>query len=282
MDHHKKHGFIFSPRLNLSYKAGNFTTFRLNSGTGFRIVNVFSEDHAAYHGIREVVIVNEIKPEQSVNATFSVNHLFNLGSTVFTLDADVFYTHFTNKIIADYDTDPTKLIYSNLEGENYAVSRGVSSSVQAAFDIPLRISLGATYQDVFSMEYDEAGVAEKHERIKVPRLTGLYTISYDIASLRTSVDLNGTYTSSMRMPQFDAPFERPAKSPAFFMHNLMINHKVAHNAQVYFEIKNLGNFKQESPIINPFNPFDDTFDTSYSYGPLRGRRFVLGFRMFVG
>lgn len=281
MDHHKKHGLIFSPRLNLSYKAGNFTTFRFNSGTGFRIVNVFSEDHAAYHGIREVVIVNEIKPEQSINATFSLNHLFNIGSTVYTFDADVFYTHFTNKIIADYDTDPTKLIYSNLEGESFAVSRGVSSSIQAAFEIPLRITLGATYQDVYSMESDEAGVAEKHEVIKVPKFTGLYTLSYELSGIRTSFDLNGTYTSSMRMPQFDAPYERPLKSPYFFLHNFMVNHRVSTNAQVYFEVKNIGNFTQESPIINPFNPFDDSFDTSYSYGPLRGRRFALGFRMFI-
>ena len=281
LDHHRNHGPIFSPRLNFSWKPATYTTVRLNTGTGFRIVNVFSEDHAAYHGIREVVIENEIKPERSQNATLSLNHIFNLGESVLTWDMDLFYTHFTNKIEADYDTDPTKLIYRNLEDEEYAVSRGVSAALQASFLFPLRASLGVTYQDVFAMELDEEGFREKTARIKVPSLTGVYAVSYDLQAWRTSIDLTGTYTSSMRMPQFDAPFNRPETSSPFFVHNIQISHRLRNNTSLYFGARNLLNYTQESPIINAQNPFDETFDTSYVYGPLRGRRMILGIRMFI-
>jgi outer membrane receptor for ferrienterochelin and colicins len=41
-DYYNDHGFIFSPRLSTRWKAGKWTTVRLNSGTGFRIVNLFT------------------------------------------------------------------------------------------------------------------------------------------------------------------------------------------------------------------------------------------------
>ncbi len=281
LDHHKNHGAIFSPRFSASWRPSTFTTIRLNTGTGFRIVNVFSEDHAAYHGIREVVIENEIKPERSQNASLSLYHIFSLGRTILTLDMDVFYTHFTNKIEADYDTDPTKLIYRNLGEEEFAVSRGTSASLQASFASPLSISMGFTLQDVFAMEQNEEGMTEKTARIKVPKLTGVYAISYNLARWRTSLDLTGSYTSAMRMPQFDDPFARPVRSEPFFVHNLQFNHNLRNKTSIYFGVKNLLDYTQDSPIINPQNPFDDTFDTSYIYGPLLGRRFLLGVRVQI-
>jgi outer membrane receptor for ferrienterochelin and colicins len=35
----------------------------LSGGNGFRVVNLFTEDHAALTGAREVIIKNELKPE---------------------------------------------------------------------------------------------------------------------------------------------------------------------------------------------------------------------------
>lgn len=281
LDNHKNHGNIFSPRMSMSWKPDTYTTLRLNTGTGFRIVNVFSEDHAAYHGIREVVIENEIKPERSVNATLSLNHIFNMGESVFVWDADVFYTHFTNKIEADYDSDPTKLIYRNLGEDEYAVSRGFATAIQGSFLFPLQFNIGMTYQDVFALEANEDGSTEKSRKIKVPAWTGVYSMSYDFKKYKTTLDYNGSYTGSMRMPLFEEPFARPETSEAFFLHNVQLTHNFNHNTSLYFGVRNLMNYTQGSPIINPANPFDETFDTSYVYGPLRGRRFVFGVRMSI-
>ncbi len=45
-------------------------------------------------------------------------------------DASVFYYYFTNKIFANYDEDPNKVIYRNLNG--YAFSKGVSLNASLA------------------------------------------------------------------------------------------------------------------------------------------------------
>lgn len=43
-------------------------------------------------------------------------------------------------------------------------------------------------------------------------------------------------------------------------------------------VKNLFNYTQTDPIIDAQNPFGDTFDTSYVYGPILGRRIMVGIR----
>ena len=42
--------------------------------------------------------------------------------------------------------------------------------------------------------------------------------------------------------------------------------------------QNILNFTQPSPLINPSNPYDDTFDTGYVYAPLQPRRYYFGIR----
>jgi len=281
MDNHKNHGNIFSPRLSFKWSPETYTTFRLNSGTGFRIVNLFSEEHAAYHGFRQLVIANDIQPEQSYNLTLSANRIFNLGASAWTFDADVFYTYFTNKIISDYDTDPTKIIYDNIQKGDYAVSRGVAASINASFLFPLSVNIGGTWQDVYVMETDENDVRNKEMVVKAPSFLGNYSLSYDFKKTATSIDFTGNLYGKMRMPTFEPPFERPEYSKPYGVHNVQIKQTLKHNTQIYFAVKNMFDFKQSSPLINPQNPFHESFDTSYVYAPLIGRRFIIGLRLNI-
>ena len=131
-DFHDEHGFIFSPRLNFKFKPKTYTTVRLNAGTGFRLVNLFAEDHAFLTGTREVLVVEDLKPEESYNINLNVNHIFSLGRSTGTLDIDAFYTYFTNKITPDYDVNPNQIIYANLNG--FSVSRGLAFIIQQNFE----------------------------------------------------------------------------------------------------------------------------------------------------
>ena len=47
---------------------------RLGYGDGFRVVNVFTEDHAALTGSREVVFLEELKPEKSKNINVTISN----------------------------------------------------------------------------------------------------------------------------------------------------------------------------------------------------------------
>jgi outer membrane receptor for ferrienterochelin and colicins len=102
LDHYNSHGLIWSPRVNYKLKSGDWTTWRVNFGTGFRVVNLFTEDHAFVTGQRTIEITEDLQPEESYNLSTNFNHVFTIGQSQGMIDVDAFYTYFTNKIIPDY------------------------------------------------------------------------------------------------------------------------------------------------------------------------------------
>src|SRR5690606_19307641 len=171
-DYDKNHGSIHSPRL--AYKWNSFNkrhTLRGSFGTGFRVVNLFTEDHAALTGSREVIIKEQLKPEKSYNA--NLNYVGRFNSDFMNLDFDLtgFYSYFTNKILGDYDVDPNQIVYQNLKG--HAISQGISLNLNFSFGFPLRFSTGITYMDVFRKEKNEENTEEKIEEWFAPKCSGL-------------------------------------------------------------------------------------------------------------
>lgn len=271
-DHHADHGLIYSPRLNVKWSPETYTTIRLNGGTGFRTVNLFTEDHAALTGARDVYIVEDLNPEESYNFNFNVNHVFTLGNSSGTIDFDAFYTHFTNKILPDYDTDPNKIIYANLDG--VSTSRGIAFSLQQNFDFPLSLTAGGTFLDVFSEDLD----GNKEEELFVPTFSGVFSVSYALNKYDATIDWTGKVTGPMNLPTYPAPFSRDEVSPCFALQHLQLNKRFSSQFSAYLGVKNLFDYTQDSPLIDWANPFGDNFDTAYAYGPLQGRRLVFGIR----
>ena len=136
-DYNSVHGNIFSPRVNYKWNSkNNKNILRFSVGNGFRVANIFTEDHAALTGAREIEFDGEISPETSWNSNINYVKKISLKNTSITLDASAFFTHFNNRILPDYETDPTKIIYSNLNG--YSVSKGLS--LKFRYSILLRVN----------------------------------------------------------------------------------------------------------------------------------------------
>jgi len=269
-DYHDEHGFIFSPRLNLKFKPKTYTTFRLNAGTGFRLVNLYTEDHAFLTGSREVLVVEDLKPEESYNINLNANHIFSLGRSTGTIDIDAFYTYFTNKISPDYDVNPNQIIYANLNG--FSVSRGLAFNIQQNFDFPLSVKAGGTILDVYSV--DDNNIRE--DELFAPSFTGVFSLSYNWDIINTSIDWTAKVTGPMSLRLFPYPFERAEESPWFSQHHLQIKKVFSESLTAFMGVKNVFNYTQESPLVDWQNPFGDDFDTSYAYGPLQSRRFLFG------
>ncbi|OIQ28695.1 MAG: hypothetical protein BM555_05705, partial [Crocinitomix sp. MedPE-SWsnd] len=276
LDYHKNHGIIFSPRLSMKKQFGAFSALRFNYGTGFRQVHLFTEDHAFVSGSRDVVILNELKPERSHNATLNFNYTYT-GLGYGNFDVDVFYTYFQNKIIPDYDQDPNLIVYDNLDG--YGTSRGVSVAVNHSFKFPMRLRMGATFMQVFEKVEDENGEMIKIDQVFAPRFSGTFGLTYSWKKAGIEFNWIGKVMGNQKLPQFDPIYEKPEVSPWFTVQHFQItkNLKKA-GMDVYMGVKNMFNYTQDSPLIDPSNPYGDDFDTSYAYGPLQVRRFFLGIR----
>lgn len=159
-------GDIWSPRLAVKIQQGNNHTLRISGGNGFRVVNLFTEDHLALSGARELLITEALKPEKSWNGNVNYTGVYAPSLGFINVDASVFYTYFTNKIVADYDTDPQKIIYSNLKG--FAVSKGVSANLDFSFKKGLKILSGFTLMDVYTKQEDKNGHRKRQQQLFAP------------------------------------------------------------------------------------------------------------------
>lgn len=298
-DYDKRHGNIFTPRAAYKWKISDNDIFRINAGTGFRVVNLFTEDHAALTGAREVIIAEELKPERSVNVNLNyLKKIYSDNGTFVGIDASAFYTHFSNIILPDYDTNPNQIIYDNLDGKS--VSKGISANLDVVFPSGIKFLLGATWQDVSNTEN---GVTQR--QILTESITGTWNLSYTFRMLDLSVDYTGNLYGPMRLPLLGDLDPRQEYSPTWSIQNIQFTYKGWNNFEVYGGVKNLLDWtpNKGNPFIiartndpfdknvtfdangnavaTPDNPYALTFDPSYVYAPNQGIRGFFGVRYTV-
>jgi outer membrane receptor for ferrienterochelin and colicins len=290
LDYHNEHGLIAAPRLNLKYKSSDWTTFRFNFGTGFKVVNLFTEDHAFVLGQRDVVILEDLEPERSYNFSLNFNQVYTgLGGSG-SIDMEGFYTHFTNKIIPNYDQQGL-IIYENTDG--WARTMGISASVNHNFNFPLSFNLGVNFLSSTQTEEDEYGVAITEDIVLAPRMSGVFTANYRLPKQQITFAYTAQYTGVMALPEvydLDAngvPLNepRPTDSEPFSLHQLQVTKVFSNNYTLYFGVNNLFNYVQrDSQLVGYDDPnyapgFSPYFDTSYVYAPNHGREFYMGFKL---
>jgi outer membrane receptor for ferrienterochelin and colicins len=275
-DYNSIHGSILTPRIAYKLKINNNNILRFNAGTGFRVVNLFTEDHAALTGAREVVIANNLNPEKSINANLNyIKKIYFDNGTFLGIETTAFHNRFSNKIIPDYEVDPNKIIYDNING--YALSQGISCNADLNFTNGLKFILGATYMDVSNVEN---GV--KMRPLLTEEFTATWAISYKFNELDLAIDYTGNLYGPMLLPLLSDTDPRSPNSPWYSLQNIQFTFTGWKNFELFGGVKNLLNFtpKQNNPflIASANNPFAPEFDTSYVYGPNQGIRGFFGLR----
>ena len=282
-DNNSIHGNIFSPRVNFKWNSKDKSDIlRLSAGNGFRVANVFTEDHAALTGARTIEFDGELKPETSWNVNVNYVKKINTENSLITIDASSFYTYFNNRILPDYESNSNKIIYANLEG--FSVSKGVSLNSNMSFTNGLSINTGATLMEVSVTE-------NKIKKIQLltESFSGVWSISYKLNS-NFNIDYTGNIYGPMRLPLLGENDLRDEYSPWFSIQNIQLTQKLKNNWEIYGGVKNLLNFTPAANSINGSdNPFDigidtelnpeEAFDPSYVYASNQGIRAFAGIRL---
>ncbi len=282
-DNNSIHGNIFSPRVNFKWNSKDKSDIlRLSAGNGFRVANVFTEDHAALTGARTIEFDGELKPETSWNVNVNYVKKINTENSLITIDASSFYTYFNNRILPDYESNSNKIIYANLEG--FSVSKGISLNSNMSFTNGLSINTGATLMEVSVTE-------NKIKKIQLltESFSGVWSISYKLNS-NFNIDYTGNIYGPMRLPLLGENDLRDEYSPWFSIQNIQLTQKLKNNWEIYGGVKNLLNFTPAANSINGSdNPFDigidtelnpeEAFDPSYVYASNQGIRAFAGIRL---
>jgi outer membrane receptor for ferrienterochelin and colicins len=281
-DYDFTHGHIVTPRFAWHWTPDKWPQhqWRVLAGTGFRVVNLFTEDHAALSGSRRVVLEETLDPERSVSMTLQHHWKWTNKKHYLGVETNAWWTHFTNQIIADYDSNPDEIRYANLDG--HSTSRGVGTQIEWSTPWMLRVISSVHFTDAFLSTND----APHTRLVYAPVWSGTNTLSYQWLSPKVSMDVSMQWYGPMRMPIFENDF-RPEYSPAYTLLNIQAGWSISHDLQIEAGVKNVFNFVPVTPLMRPFDPFDKdasnpvtnpngyTFDTAYIFAPLMGRRAYL-------
>lgn len=273
LDKHNSFGWFFTPRVLFRYNLSENTTARISAGTGWRTLNLFSENINLLASSRDVIITEELKPEQALNYGANLTHKIFGTNVEAQLTFDFYRTQFINQIFPDYNTAPTKAYISNFTGTS--ISNGFQAELGLEFFQRVGSKMVYNYLDVYRII--------EGEKVQLPfnsthRFTG--TFSYQPLHKKWHFDMNLHWYGEQHLAKTNtnpAEYQLPTTSQPFTHVDAQFT-KNWKRLELYAGCENLFDFRQKQPILSWENPFGPYFDTSSVWGPTRGREFYLGLR----
>lgn len=278
LDDHNQFGTQFTPRTLIKYDLFPKTVLRANIGTGWRTVNLFSENINLLASSRNVIFAETLRPEKAFNTGINLTQKFDTkdGNLSGSLSIDYYHTNFQNQVFPDYDTDPAKAIIRNFSGTS--ISNGFQAELFLKIWKRFELKAGYNWLDV----YQETTGGKKILPFN-PRDKFLSTFSYRPLTNKFHWDLNIHWFGKQRLPgtkSNPAAYQRPDFSEPYTTVNTQVTYNFK-KLELYAGCENIFNVRQKQPILSWDNPFGPYFDTSSVWGPTRGTEAYIGIRFRI-
>ncbi len=286
VDHHNAYGWMVTPRFHLRYVPHNDWVFRFAAGRGYRTANIFTDNPGIFASSRSLHISATrsfgygLEQERAWNYGMNVTHYFTFNYKEATLSFDFYRTTFENHIIADLDYNPQEVRYYNTHG-SYSNSFQMDLSLEPIENFSNRLA----YRYLESKQkhidgWKEKPLTSQHRWL----LTTSYTPSGRDITPRTQYDITIHWFGKKRIPSTASnpePYKFPSYSPSFFVVYAQFSYYFSNGYEAYIGAENLFDYKQQQAIIDPLNPTSRFFDASLIWGPLSGRMFYAGVRLYL-
>ena len=292
-DWSSRYGFFFTPRANVRYSPFAWWTLRGSVGMGYRSPNAIADNAFIMPSARQLVLTQDIKQEQAVNAGLSTTFYIPMGSKELQLSAEYYYTHFLNSVIVDIDQHAHEVHIYNQSDIPGAQSFAHSAQIEATMEVLRGWTWTAAFRwtDIQQTTIGADGIAALRQKPLTNQFKGVITTSYQTPLKKWQFDLTAQFNGGGRMPdglntywlassashQF---YEAPDGSLRYKWYPQLMAQitKYFRTCSIYLGAENMTNFKQESPIVAATEPFGPNFDASMAWGPISGWKIYLGFR----
>ena len=271
-DFRNDHGTILTPRTFARYNLDEQTTLRASIGTAYRVARPFAEHPAVLASWRNVRIEGPLEGERALNYGVNLTRLYEAGLFNGTFSLDLYRTEFSDQVIAEYDEDPTAVIFRNLDGSS--ASDNILAEVTANTDW-LTARLSYTYANVYELQNGTQRTlpfVPKHRVLSV------------LTATSTNDAWQGTFTVEWRgrkvLPEtgtYPPAFQLDSQSDPYTLLHLHVQRSWK-AFDIYAGVENLLDYRQNNPILNASNPFDRYFEPAFSWGPVKGREAYAGIR----
>ncbi len=274
IDHSNLYGTFWTPRFHLKYAPSSLLSVRLSAGKGYRTVHALAENNFLLASGRLLNIGN-LRQEEAWNYGASAALLIPIGDKTLKVNAEYYYTRFSNQTVIDYDSDPMAITIDNLDGKSYSHT----AQIDATYPLFSGFTLTAAYR-INDVKCSYGG--QLMEKPLTSKYKGLLTASYKTPLEKWQFDvtlqLNGggrmpnPYITANGTPSWDSRFK------AYEQLSAQITREFRHFS-VYVGGENLTGFTQKHPIIGADNPWSTTFEPTLVWGPVHGRVLYAGTRI---
>jgi copper chaperone CopZ len=282
LDYLNTYGLVYTPRVNMKYSLSENAVLRASAGRGFRTANAFSEYLAYMPGSRVFEIQEKLLPEFAWNYGINYTQNFKIGEREGNLNFDFYRTDFENQLVADIDSDPSKLLFYNLKGRSFSNSFIVAYTQEIVKGLELKF--GYKFNDVRTTFGENLDV-----KALLPQHRGLANIHYSTPKPNWEFNFTAQFVGSQRLPAVNGPtdglpaYRLAEKSPGFVLMNAQVTKSFGPNFDIYLGAENLGNYRQVNPIINAEDPFNTNasaprFDATAIFAPVMGTVVYAGLR----
>jgi outer membrane receptor for ferrienterochelin and colicin len=274
-DHHNSFGFMITPRTLFKYDIAPKSIVRANIGTGWRTVNLFSENIGLLVSSRDILFAEQLNPEKALNTGINFTQKFETkkGNLSGYFSADYYRTDFQNQIFPDYDSDPTKAIIQNFDGKS--VSNGFQAELNFKIWKRFEWKTGYNYLDVYRIVNGNKVALPFNPSHKF-----IASLSFKPVNNKFHLDINAHWYGKQRLPDTKSnpvEYQRPDFSVPYGIINAQFTYNFK-KFEIYAGCENILDFRQKQPIISWQDPFGPYFDTSSVWGPTRGREMYIGAR----
>lgn len=276
-DHSSLYGTFLTPRLHVKWMPHDIVSLRLSAGKGYRTVFALAENSYLLAGGRSLAI-DDLRQEEAWNYGASAALNIPLWGKTLKMNAEYYYTRFSNQAVVDYDSDPHAIRIANLDGRSYSHTM----QIDASYPVIDGLTLTAAYR-LSDVKCTYGG------RLMTKPLTnrykGLFTASYKTPLELWQFDVTFQLNGGGRMPQpyvtDDGTLSWQTSFPAFGQLSAQVT-RWFRNWSVYVGGENLTAYRQKNPIVGASDPWSRTFDPTMIWGPVHGAMAYMGVRINIG
>ncbi len=275
-DWHNHYNFFVTPRLHVRYQPFEHTIVRLAAGRGYRTSSVYAENNYLMASSRNWQVENPFMQEKAWNYGINITQYIDVWGRELMLNGEFYRTDFSDQLVIDYDESARTLSFYELRGKSYANNLQFETKYTPVngLDVTAAIRWNDARQNIGG---------EMMKRPFVSEYKGLVALSYATALKKWQFDASVQLNGGGRIPDTSEnplQYQRSTSFGSYQVYQAQVT-KFFRKWQLYVGGENLGNFTQENPIIAGNDPFGTYFDGSMVWGPLMGRRFYAGIRVFI-
>jgi outer membrane receptor for ferrienterochelin and colicins len=287
LDYHNRLGVFATPRLHARYNPWTDAVLRFSAGRGKRQANIFAENQQLFASSRNYSILNSngntygLNPEIAWNYGFGFLQKFKILGKSADFSIDFYRTDFQKKVIVDLFQSPQQVDFYDLKGKSFANSLQLEFNLELKKHLNLRTAYkyydnktdynSGTFQMPLQAQNRFFANLEFQTHIKDKGQQWKFDTTFNWIGKQ---QLPNTVTNPIadRLPDFSNPYS---------LFNGQVTRTFSSTFEMYVGGENIGNYKQENPILGTHNPFGMHFDTSIVYAPIFGQMYYTGLRFKI-